>query len=66
MATQGPRGTEGDRGDRGDCRRMFTAGNMTYMRRRKKERAAAKRAVARENVGPPILLHPAFVSFFDP
>ena len=29
---------------------MFTAGNMTYMRKRKKERQAAKRAMARENV----------------
>ena len=29
---------------------MFTAGNMTYMRKRKKERAAAQKAVARENV----------------
>merc|ERR1712150_304533 len=28
---------------------MFTAGNMTYMRKRKKERQAAKRAMAREN-----------------
>merc|ERR1712212_1331630 len=28
---------------------MFTAGNMTYMRKRKKERQAAKRAIAREN-----------------
>merc|ERR1711971_534342 len=27
---------------------MFTAGNMTYMRKRKKERQAAKRAMARE------------------
>ena len=30
--------------------KMFTAGNMTYMRKRKKERQAAKRAMARENV----------------
>merc|ERR1711963_785271 len=29
--------------------KMFTAGNMTYMRKRKKERQAAKRAMAREN-----------------
>ena len=29
---------------------MFTAGNMTYMRKRKKEKQAAKRAMARENV----------------
>merc|ERR1712037_660242 len=28
---------------------MFTAGNMTYMMGRKKERQAAKRAMAREN-----------------
>merc|ERR1712228_159025 len=28
---------------------MFTAGNMTYMRKRKKEKQAAKRAMAREN-----------------
>merc|ERR1712212_831142 len=28
---------------------MFAAGNMTYMRKRKKERQAAKRAMAREN-----------------
>merc|ERR1712061_899528 len=27
---------------------MFTAGNMTYMRKRKKEKQAAKRAMARE------------------
>merc|ERR1711993_40255 len=28
---------------------IFTAGNMTYMRKRKKERQAAKRAMAWEN-----------------
>ena len=48
---QGPQQRQGDTGPKkppGET--MFTAGNMTYMRKRKKEKQAAKRAMARENV----------------
>ena len=54
---QGPQQRQGDTGPKkppGETQRvlvtMFTAGNMTYMRKRKKEKQAAKRAMARENV----------------
>ena len=47
-ATHNPRSRKGEYTQ--THTKMFTAGNMTYMRKRKKERQAAKRAMARENV----------------